>query len=145
MTAIAVLHKEEILKRVAAGDKIADIGKCYGVTQQAISKQLLSDPEWIDARMSGALARIEHWEKEIEAINEGTSMVMLGRAKEMLSHARWRAEHEFPAKWGGSKVNIQINTQVSSSELLEIEAHELVKLIKTPTNEDKALVAQIDE
>jgi len=59
MTAIAVLHKDEILKRVAAGDKIADIGKSYGVTQQAISRQLLSDHEWIDARMSGALARTE--------------------------------------------------------------------------------------
>ncbi len=53
MTAIAVLHKDEILKRVANGDKISDIGKSYGVTQQAISKQLLTDPEWIDARMSG--------------------------------------------------------------------------------------------
>ena len=48
MTAVAVLHKDEILKRVAAGDRITDIGKSYGVSQQAISKQLLSDPEWID-------------------------------------------------------------------------------------------------
>jgi len=70
MTAVAVKNKSEILKRVAKGDKIADIGKCYGVTQQAISKQLLSDPEWIDARMSGTLARIEHWEKEIEALRK---------------------------------------------------------------------------
>jgi len=137
MTAVAVKNKSEILKRVAKGDKISDIGTSYGVTQQAISKQLLNDPEWIEARMSGALARIEHWEKEIEAINEGTSQVMLGRAKEMLSHARWRAEREFPSQWGGNKVNIQINTGVQSSELLESEAHELVKLI--PTN--GALVA----
>ena len=48
MAAIAILHKAEILKRVANGDKISDIGKSYGVTQQAISKQLLNDPEWID-------------------------------------------------------------------------------------------------
>lgn len=27
MTAVAILHKKEILKRVAAGDKITDIGK----------------------------------------------------------------------------------------------------------------------
>jgi len=60
MTAIAIQNKSEILKRVAAGDKIADIGKSYDVTQQAISKQLLSDPKWIDARMSGALATIEY-------------------------------------------------------------------------------------
>ncbi len=88
MTVVVVLHKKEILNRVAASDKISDIGKSYDVTQQAISKQLLSDPEWIDARMSGALARIEYWGKEIEAINEGTSQVVLGRAREMLAHAR---------------------------------------------------------
>jgi len=129
MTAIAIQNKSEILKRVAAGDKISDIGKSYKVSQQAISKQLLSDPEWIDARMSGALSRIEHWEKEIEAINEGTSQVMLGRAREMLSHARWRAEREFPSQWGGNKVNIQINTSISSSEALEHDAHKLVELI----------------
>ena len=57
MTAIAIQNKSEILKRIAAGDKIADIGKSYGVTQQAISKQLLTDPEWIDARMSGDFSK----------------------------------------------------------------------------------------
>jgi len=57
MTAIAIQNKSEILKRIVAGDKIADIGKSYGVTQQAISKQLLTDPEWIDARMSGGFSK----------------------------------------------------------------------------------------
>ena len=57
MTAIAIQNKSEILKRIAAGDKIADIGKSYDVTQHAISKQLLSDPEWIDARMSGGFSK----------------------------------------------------------------------------------------
>ena len=45
MTAIAIQHKDEILKRVAVGDKISDIGKAYGVSHAAISKQLLKDPE----------------------------------------------------------------------------------------------------
>ena len=57
MTAIAIQNKSEILKRIAAGDKIADIGKSYDVTQQAISKQILTDPEWIDARMSGDFSK----------------------------------------------------------------------------------------
>lgn len=35
MSAIAVLHKEEILKRVAKSDKIADIGGSYGVSHAA--------------------------------------------------------------------------------------------------------------
>jgi len=129
MTAIAIQNKSEILKRVAKGDKIADIGKTYGVSHAAISKQLLKDPEWIDARMSGALARIEHWEKEIEAIKEGTSMVMLGRAREMLSHARWRAEREFPSQWGGAKVNINVTNKVEMSEALNTVAGELLDQI----------------
>ena len=36
MTAIAILNKAEILKRVANGDKITDIGKSYGVTLESM-------------------------------------------------------------------------------------------------------------
>jgi hypothetical protein len=129
MTAIAILHKDEILKRVAKGDKIADIGKTYNVSHAAISKQLLKDPEWIDARMSGALARIEHWEEEVEAINAGSSQVELGRAKEMLSHSRWRAEREFPSQWGGAKININVTNKVEMSEALDTVAGELLDQI----------------
>jgi len=132
MTAVAVIHKDEILKRVAAGDKISDIGKSYGVTQQAISKQLLTDPEWMDARMSGTLARIEHWEHEVEKIDTDTNQVMLGRAREMLSHARWRAEREFPNQWGGAKLNINVGGRsdpTTSDVLLEKDAKDLVALI----------------
>jgi hypothetical protein len=126
MTAIAILHKDEILKRVAKGDRITDIGKTYNVSQAAISKQLLSDPEWREARMSGALARIEHWEKEVEAINAGSSQVELGRAKEMLSHHRWMAEREFPTQWGGAKININVTNKVEMSEALNTAAGELL-------------------
>ncbi|MEE8288391.1 MAG: hypothetical protein V3R25_03150, partial [Nitrosomonadaceae bacterium] len=97
--------------------------------QQAISKQLLSDPEWIDARMSGALARIEYWEKEIEAINAGSSQVELGRAKELLAHARWRAEREFPSQWGGHKLNTNVVGAVTMSEALDITVGELLDQI----------------
>jgi len=134
MTAVAILHKDEILKRVAAGDKITDIAKSYGVTQQAISKQLLSDPEWREARMSGALARIEYWEKEIEAINAGSSQVELGRAKELLSHHRWKAEREFPTQWGGAKVNINVLGKIEMSEALNSEASELLEHIMSTYN-----------
>ena len=126
MTAIAILHKDEILKRVAKGDKISTIGESFGVSQQAISKQLLKDPEWVEARMSGALARIEHWEKEVEKIDPDTNQVMLGRAKEMLSHARWRAEREFPSQWGGAKININVTNKVEMSEALNTIAGDLL-------------------
>ena len=54
---------------------------------------------------------------------------MLGRAKEMLSHARWRAEREFPAQWGGAKVNINVTNKVELSEALGNVAGELLEHI----------------
>ena len=76
--------------------------------------------------MSGALAKIEHWEKEIEKIKAGDTNVSLGRAKEMLSHARWRAEREFPQQWGGHKININVVGNVNMTEALGEEANKLL-------------------
>jgi len=76
--------------------------------------------------MSGALTRIEYWEKEVEAINAGSSQVELGRAKEMLSHARWRAEREFPSQWGGAKININVSNKIEMDEALNTVAGELL-------------------
>ena len=129
MTAIAVTHRDTILERISRGDKIADIAKDYGVSQPAISKALLDDPEWMEARKSGALSRIERWEKEIESIGPDTNQVMLGRAKEMLSHARWRAEREFPSHWGQQKQTINIINGITLSDALAGEAGELLEHI----------------
>lgn len=76
--------------------------------------------------MSGTLARIEHWEKEVEKIDPETNQIMLGRAKEMLSQARWRAEREFPTQWGGAKVNINVTGNVTMTEALGAEANSLL-------------------
>ncbi len=79
--------------------------------------------------MSGALARIEHWEKEVEAINAGSSQVELGRAKEMLSHARWRTEREFPTQWGEAKIDINVANKAEMSEALDTVAGQLLDQI----------------
>jgi hypothetical protein len=102
MTAIAIQRKPEILKRMANGDRLVDIASDLGVTRSAISNQLLDEPEYRAARESGALARIEKWEQHIEGMNckEEAAQVSLARAREMLAHARWRAEREFPGRWG---------------------------------------------
>lgn len=129
MTAIAVVNRDAILERVSKGDKIVDIAKDYGISQPAISKALLDDPEWMEARKSGALSRIEKWEQEIEKIDSDTHPVMLGRAKEMLSHARWRAEREFPSTWGQQKQTINIINGVTISDALGTEAGQLLEHI----------------
>ena len=50
----------------------------------------------------------------------------------MLAHARWRAEREFPAQWGGHKLNINIGERsatTTSEALLEKEAKALIAQI----------------
>jgi len=57
---------------------------------------------------------------------------MLGRAKELLAHARWRAEREFPSQWGGAKVNINVTSKIEMSEALDTIAGELLDAIQKP-------------
>jgi N-methylhydantoinase A/oxoprolinase/acetone carboxylase beta subunit len=109
--AVAIKHKDEILQRVAEGDRLSDIAEKYGVTAMAISKQLTNDPEYQAVREIAALKRIEKWEKELEAINPKSSAVMMQRADRMLAHSRWRAEKEhrqYAAKQENQGTTIQV-------------------------------------
>ena len=47
----------------------------------------------------------------------------------MLAHARWRAEREFPAQWGGAKVNINVTSKIEMGEALNTVAGELLDQI----------------
>ena len=96
--AVAVLHRDSVIERVAKGDRLIDIAKSYGLTTHAaISKQLASDPDYQAARLTGLEARMETREEELEGAGD---KVTVARARELLSHARWRAEREAPAIWG---------------------------------------------
>ena len=108
---IALTHKEEILQRVAEGERLSDIAETYGVSAMAISKQLTNDPEYQAVREIAALKRIEHWEKELEAITPESNAVMMQRADRMLAHSRWRAEKEhrmYAAKQENQGTTIQV-------------------------------------
>ena len=94
----AIRHKESLLQRIADGEYVTDIAKDIGLTTPAaVSKYLSHDPDYVAARLSGTKVRLEKWEKELEA---ATDNVKVARARELLSHARWRAEREFPEHWG---------------------------------------------
>lgn len=97
---VAIVNKQTILERIAKGEKQVDIAAEYGITQQALSKQLVDDPDFKIAREVGTIARLELFEKELEAIDESTSQVVFARTRELLSHARWRAEREYPQRFG---------------------------------------------
>ena len=120
MSAIAIQRKAEIIERIAVGHRLTDIAQSLGISQPAISKVLASDPDYLAARETGTLVRIERWEGALEAIERETAPVIVARVREGLSHARWRAEREFPQRWG-QRTQIDVTIDLGGA-LAEIAA-----------------------
>ena len=123
MTAIAIIHRETIIQQVAEGRKLSEIAKAIGLAGkgQAISNALAKDPEYQQAREWGLASRLDQREEELEQ----SEPAYVPRARELLSHARWRAERECPARWGAkqdqqsSGVTIVINTSDSNGVIID--------------------------
>jgi len=56
-------------------------------------------------------------------------LMLYSGGREMLAHARWRAEREFPAQWGGHRININVVGAITMSEALVVKARELLDQI----------------
>ena len=111
VTAIAILHREEILNRVAAGEYLASISQSLNLAGkgQAISNALANDPEYQVAREFGLEAKLAEREKIVEDCADPRDVP---RARELLSHARWRAEREAPHRWG-QKSELKVDATIS--------------------------------
>ncbi len=116
----AVKHKEEIIARLTQGELIKDIAADLGVSRQVISRYLASDPDYQAAFTEALDSRLDQRESELEQANDQLS---LARARELLSHARWRAERLNPSRYGQRpSVAIQVNTgcAITDAELAKI-------------------------
>ena len=108
MTALAIIHKREIIERLSAGELVKDIAKAFGISRTAISNQLANDPEYEAARIESLAARLETREDELETCD--LTMPSVSRAKELLSQARWRCETEGRQIWGKQpQIVVQVN------------------------------------
>mgnify|MGYP001605672671 CR=1 FL=1 len=115
MAAIAIQHREQILQSIAAGQRLTDIAASLGLkTHSAIVNRLGNDPEYIIARETGAEARLEARERDLEGAMES---VTVARADKLLGHARWRCEREFPHRWG-AKQQLTVEHRVTVDERL---------------------------
>ena len=124
--AVAIVRREEILQRLEAGEFGSQIASDFGITKQALSQQLVDDPAYKAARKAGWDTRLDTHEKQIQ---EASDPLDLARGREAFRAASWRAEREFPERWGQKGASITINTTnvdqaviVSASDLLETVA-----------------------
>lgn len=109
-TAVAILHRDEIIKLAATGAKLSEIAGKFGITPSGISQQLSKDPEYLAARETAAELRLDGRERELETCEPDSAEI--SRARELLSHQRWRCEREFPHRWG-NRTQVSIDQRVT--------------------------------
>lgn len=121
------LNRESIIERVANGEHLIEIAKSYGFKSHAvISKHLADDPEYQAAREYGLDSRMMTRESELELADDS---VTVARARELLSHARWRAERECPKRWGAKQqVEVTDNRVVIDDSLGDIADRVISKM-----------------
>lgn len=95
--ALAHVDDDVVLARVKAGEHVARIAEELGVSRAALSIRYRGHPEYLVAREDGTEARLEDAEIQIQAADDPLN---LARAREWFRAVAWRAEREFPARWG---------------------------------------------
>jgi len=89
-SALAKRYKPQILEAICQGRPLQAIAQELGYTSNAaIINRIGTHEDFRQALSIGAEARLETREIELEGANDNVSV---SRARELLSHARWRAE-----------------------------------------------------
>ena len=116
MTALAIIHKEEILNRVSQGERLSSIAISLGISKQAISSQLTNDPDYQAAYQSFHDARLDNAEGLLES---AVDQIDIARARELWKAYSWRAERldrRYAAKQEASGQSITIVIAPTDSE-----------------------------
>lgn len=116
MTAIALTHRDQIISGLLSGKRLSDLAQELGISHQAISKQLKDDEDYIAAMDASLDVRMDQREDELE---QASDQVAVARARELLSHARFRAERLAPQRWGKQPdaPTVSLNLNLSTSTL----------------------------
>lgn len=93
----ADLDDAEIFRRLAAGERISQIAKEYGVTPEAFYMRYQGNQAYLQARENGTDSRLDKGEDEIDL---STDPFSLTRGRELFNAAFRRAQVEFPHRWG---------------------------------------------
>lgn len=108
MTAVAIINKQDIIDKLSQGLRLSDIAPALGVSPNAISKALKSDPDYRTAIEVGFHKRLDEAE---DAILKSGDKVDVARARARFQSVAWRAEREFPETWG-QKVELHQSVDV---------------------------------
>ena len=112
--AIAIVHRDTILARLAEGQRLSDIAPELGLASpNSISKVLKDDPEYAAAIESGHAVKLDRAERMIE---DAQDQVDVSRARALHSAYAWRAGVEASHRWGAKPNQINIQTNIGTMD-----------------------------
>jgi len=132
MTLIPLERKELILadakERILKNHTLEQIAKTHGITKRTLNSWLMSlGDEYQELRQ---LCIDNMLAEALEEIDNSDSNFPLARANSKWRAATWYAERRDQQRYGAHRVNINVvERNISSEELLEKEAKDLVALI----------------
>lgn len=126
----AIERKAEILERVASGERITDIAQQLGYANHAgVANRLRSDPDYAQAIINGAWAKLEARESQLERAEDNVSV---SRSRELMSQARWYAERIDRDRFSPKPdISININNIVHVDQALAGAAADLLNQLRT--------------
>ncbi len=133
MTLIPLDRKERILEdakdRILKNHTLEQIAKSHGITKRTLNTWLMSlGDEYQELRQ---LCIDNMLAEAFDEIDNATDNFPLARANSKWRAATWFAERRDQQRYGGNRLNINVREEknISSEELLEKEAKDLVALL----------------
>lgn len=123
--ALANVDDDVILSRLAAGELASHIAVELGVHKSAIYHRYEDRADYKQAREWGMQVRVEEADA---AIATAPDVFTLSRARECFRAVSWRAEREFPHRWG-AKQQVAIGVAPSIDAVLVGLASDLLAKI----------------
>lgn len=108
-TALANINAEQLIDRIADGAFLRDLAKESGIDKRRLSEHLRKHPHYISAKETSIEVQLDDAQLALQLAREPAD---IARAREMFRAAAWRAEREFPQRWG-SKTQLQADLTVN--------------------------------
>lgn len=123
------LSTDSLIDRIADGAFLRDLAIESGIDKRRLSERLRKHPDYGSAKESAIEVQLDDAQLALSLAIETTD---IARAREMFRAAAWRAEHEFPERWGKRPdIAIQINNISGLEQALTGDAASLLDKLRT--------------
>lgn len=124
----AMVDLVPLIDKIADGAFLKDLAKETGIDKRRLSEQLRKHPDYNAAKEASIEVQLDNAQEALAIAKENQDIT---RAREMFRAAAWRAEREFPHRWGKTE---QLN--VLTGDLTEIIKQARGRIINQDEGED---------